>query len=352
MSAFLRSSLAAIAAVLVMGPLAGPVAAAEETKEEKKVLEIGRWYPGLEAGFTFSQSAYSDNWKGGDLGQVVWASILNSTLENQLRKHVNWLSALKLAYGQTHQQSRNSSGDLEWDQPNKSTDLIDLETTFRFTLGRWVDPYVSGRFVSQFQDQSDPFGRDLFVNPMTITESAGIAREFYRTEDAMLLSRLGLAARQNIRTMYTEAPPVDDTETDVNNDAGIQWITDAKTNFWEDKVTWTSKLTVYQPVVYSFKSELEDLTPEQRTAAGFDENIADYPLLVDVDWENIFTTQITSILSVNLYVQLIYDQYDNSVTPKLDEAGDVTNPAAVDAAVRKSAQFKQTLAIGVVYRFL
>jgi hypothetical protein len=337
MSACFRRALVAMAAVLVTGALAGPVGAAEETKE-KKVLEIGRWYPSLEAGITFAQSAYSDNWKGGDLGQVVWTFILNSQLENQLRKQVNWLSTLKLAYGQTHQQARNSGGEPEWDRPNKSTDLIDLETTFRFTLGSWVDPFVSGRFVSQFQDQSDPFGRDLFVNPMTVTESAGIAREFYRTEDAVLLSRLGLAARQNIRTMYEEAPPVDDTETDVNNDAG--------------KVTWTSKLTVFQPLVYSFKSEFEDLTPEQRTAAGLDENIADYPLLVDVDWENIFTSQITGILSVNLYVQFIYDQYDNSVAPKLDETGGVTNPGEVNAAVRKAGQFKQTLAIGLVYRFL
>ena len=352
MSAFVLRSLVVIAAALVIGPLAGPVGAAEEAEKEKKVLEIGRWYPGLEAGITFTQSAYSDNWKGGDLGQVAWTTILNSSLENQLHQKVNWLSALKLAYGQTHQQSRNSSGEPEWDQPNKSTDLIDFETTFRFTLGRWVDPYVSGRFVSQFQDQSDPFGRDLFVNPMTITESAGIAREFYRTEDATLLSRLGLAARQNVRTMFTEAPPIDATETDMGTDAGVQWITDAKTQILEDKVTWTSKLTVYQPLVYSFKSDLENLTPAQRAAAGLDDDIADYPLLVDVDWENIFAAQITSIVSVNLYIQFIYDQYDNSVVPQLDDAGDVTNPVAVDAAVRKAGQFKQTLAIGVVYRFL
>jgi hypothetical protein len=330
-----------VAAALVSAPVTGVFG------EEKK-LEIGKWYPTLEAGFNLTQSAYSDNWAGGDKGSVVWTAILNSTLENQLNEKTNWFNELKLAFGQTHQQRANR----EWDRPEKSTDLVQYETVLRFTLGWHLDPYASGRFESQFHDASDPYGRTLMLNPVELKEAVGFARHIINEEDRSLLSRLGVAFRQTNRRLFSDPAPSDATESEFAHDGGVEWVTDYKTKVFEDKVSWTSKLIVFQPIFSSEKPTFEDLTADQLTASGVDADVADFTTMVDIDWENVFTTQITKIISVNLYVRWVYDKYDNSVPPKLDEHGDLANPMDVNAAIRKSGQFKQTLAIGLTYRFL
>lgn len=330
-----------VAAALVAAPVTGAFG-------EEKELEIGKWYPTLEAGFNLTQSAYSDNWAGGDKGSVVWTAILNSTLENQLNTKTNWSNELKLAFGQTHQQK----ADREWDKPEKSTDLVQYETVLRFTLGWHLDPYASGRFESQFYDVSDPGGRHLKLNPIVLKESVGFAKHIINEEERSLLSRLGVAFRQTNRRLFTDPAPGDATESEFAHDGGVEWVTDYKTKVFEDRVSWTSKLIVFQPVFYSEKSTFEDLAADQLAAAGVDSDVANFTTAVDVDWENVFTTQITKIISVNLYVRWIYDKYDNSVPPQVDENGDLINPAGVNAAIRKSGQFKQTLAIGLTYRFL
>jgi hypothetical protein len=53
-----------------------------------------------------------------------------------------------------------------------------------------------------------------------------------------------------------------------------------------------------------------------------------------------------------LYTRWVYDKYDNSVKPLLDADVNLANPADVKGAIRKSGQFKQTLAIGIIYRFI
>jgi hypothetical protein len=50
-------------------------------------------------------------------------------------------------------------------------------------------------------------------------------------------------------------------------------------------------------------------------------------------------------------VRWVYDKYDNSVKPALDASGNLTDPTGVEAAIRKAGQFKQTLALGLTYRF-
>jgi hypothetical protein len=54
---------------------------------------------------------------------------------------------------------------------------------------------------------------------------------------------------------------------------------------------------------------------------------------------------------VQLYVEFLYDQYDNTIVPVVDESGSLTNPQVVDYAVRKKGQYKQTLGIGLTWTF-
>ena len=342
LAAILRGAPIAVLLVLVV---------ALDLRAEEKVLEIGKWYPTAEIGVTLSQSTFSDNWAGGDKGSVVWTGIVNASLESQLRKEVNWSNVLKLAYGQMHQQSADENGDRFWQKPAKSTDLIDYETIFRFTFNGFIDPYLSGRFESQFQDASDAGGRTLSLNPMRFKESAGIARKFINEEERSLLTRLGFTFRQNKRRLF-EAPTGDGTVSHTTNDGGIEFLADYKAKIFSERVTWTSKFTAYQPVFYSKSEVFDDLTPAQYEAAGLDPDVGDFAKTVDLDWENIFTSQITKVISVNLYLRWVYDKYDNSVPPALTETGDLANPGDVKAAIRKAGQLKETLALGLTYRLL
>lgn len=351
-----RSFSATLCVALTMTTVAGTA----HSEEEKRVLEPGRWYPTLEGGLQVTQSAYSDNWSGGDKGSVVWTAIVNASLENQLKPTVNSLSTLKLSYGQTHQQKSAPDGERYWDRPEKSTDLIDFESIARFTLGGFVDPFVSFGLESQFQDATDLDGRTLTLNPIQLQETAGVARKFIDTENRALLSRLGFAFRQHFRRQFV-MPPTGDaanratdrkTETEGSNDGGLEWVTEYKTKVLEDRVTWTSKLRVYQAIFYSAQDDFDSVNDAEWLATGIDPEVADYSLAADADFENIFSTQITKILSVNLYLRWLYDKYDNSVVPVLASDGTLTNGTDIRTATRKAGQFKQTLAIGLTYRFL
>jgi hypothetical protein len=329
------------------------MAFADDKPAEKKV-EIGRWVPSLESGITLTQGSYSDNWAGGDQGSVVWTFITNASLANQFSPKVNWANTLKLAYGQTHQQTRLGTGERVWDRPAKSTDLIDLESVLRLTLGGFVDPFVSAHFESQFQDRSDPLGRGLSINPMKFTESAGVARKLIDREDRSLLSRIGFALKQTSRRSFVNLTTASDktTQSDMTNDGGIEWVTDSKTGLLQKRVTWTSKMTVYQPLYYSGKSALKDLSASDLATYKLDSDVASFTTKIGADWENIFSSQITKLISVNLYTRWVYEEYDTSVKPLAIPGGGLSNPDAVRSAIRKAGQFKETLAVGFTYRFL
>ncbi|MCA9726188.1 MAG: DUF3078 domain-containing protein [Candidatus Eisenbacteria bacterium] len=336
------------------------VGQAHAEDEEERVLEVGKWYPTLEGGINLTQSAYSDNWNGGDKGSIVWTAIVNGSLENQLSPKVNSASTLKLAYGQTHQQKQTTDGNRFWDRPEKSTDLIDLESVLRLTLGLVVDPFFSARFESQFQDASDPNGRTLSLNPMKFQETAGIARKFIDEEDRQLLSRVGFSFRQHLRKQFVESPtsapnpPATDTatNTEFTNDGGLEFVTEYSTKVLQDRVTWNSKFRLFQTIFYSAQNDFDSVTADQWRALGVDPDVVDFNKAPDVDFENIFTTQITKIISVNLYLRWLYDKYDNSVVPTFNDDGELKNVGDIRTATRLGGQFKQTLSIGLTYRFL
>ena len=77
-----------------------------------------------------------------------------------------------------------------WSKPKKSTDLIDWENVFRFPLEKLIDPYAAFRLESQFLDASVN-SKNLYLNPMKLTESIGIARKLYDNDKNFVLTRLG-----------------------------------------------------------------------------------------------------------------------------------------------------------------
>jgi hypothetical protein len=124
------------------------------------ILRADLWTKSVDANLTLTQSAYSDNWSGGQVGSLAWVFNSNSLFERQVNPKLHTRNTLKLFFGQTHSQDATTK---EWTRPFKSSDRIDFETVFRFTLGRFVDPFASARIESQFLDQRNP-ANERYVN--------------------------------------------------------------------------------------------------------------------------------------------------------------------------------------------
>ncbi len=330
--------------ILLMG-LAGSVAAQDDAEAESK---IGFWQKEIDISLNILQSSYTNNWNGGDKGSAVWNGQFNARLEKQFSERTNWRNILKLAYGQTHSQDRDLNGDLYWKRPDKTDDIIDFESMFRWTIGQHWDPYVSFNFNSMFEDLSDIEQRALTFNPLTFKEAVGISRTFINEEKRQFMTRVGLALIQNSRQYYVDPSPSDEIQREGTNEAAAEWITEYRVGALDGRVDWESKLSFILPFVYSGKSTFED---GFITVDPLPDDLAGYTTTVDVDFENTFTANITKVISVKLYLRWVYDKYDNSVGPVVDESNNLVNETAVHQAIRKSGQFKQTLALGFGYKW-
>lgn len=154
------------------------------------------WQLASDANLALTQNTYSDSWVGGETGGFIWVFNSNSRAEKQFSPKFHNKNTLKLSFGQTRNQDRVTK---KWSQPDKSTDLIDFEAFSRLTFGWVVDPFVAGRFESQFLDASD-LDKERFINPVTLTETLGVARVIINNEAAKRdwTARIGGGLRQHI----------------------------------------------------------------------------------------------------------------------------------------------------------
>jgi len=270
------------------------------------------WNLSADLNLTLTQNYYSNNWDGSETGSLTWQFNSNTLAEKQLKPWLNNRNTLKLFFGQTHTQDKETD---KWKSPEKSTDLIDFESTYRFPVGVPVDPIVAVRVITQFIDQSDP-AKDRWVNPMDITESVGIARVFIKEEKREWIARIGVGFSQNINRDQLD-PDTGIRETKTITSEGFEFVNDFTSPFAEEKILYTSKLTIFQSV---FSSEEDKLKATPR------KDDWKYP---DVNFENIVSISLAKYLILNFYVQILYDR-------EISQAG----------------RLKQTMALGVTYTLL
>ncbi len=276
--------------------------------------ESAGWKKSMIIDITTTQTGYSDSWVGGEAGSVNWVSNLNGSVEKQLSPKFNFKSTLKLSFGQTIIQDAETK---KWGKPKKSTDLMDFENVGKLTLGGYVDPYVALRIESQFFDgrKSD---QKLYLSPMKFTESTGIVRKFYEKDDDFFSSRFGFGLRQIMKTEI-DSMAIVGTYTKLDStltDGGIESVTDASFSF-DKNLRYTGKLTLYKALFFSKSDEVKGTPYEDHWKA------------VDINWENIVSAQVTKIITVNLYTQLLYDK-----------------------EISKKGRFKETIAIGFVFKMI
>lgn len=312
--------------------------------------EPGPWQFEATTGLNLSQSAFSDNWAGGDQGAINWVLNADVKAERQVSPSLHWSNLLQLAYGQTSKQEADPSDRTRkvWSRPDKTTDLVLFESVGRFTLGAFVDPYLSLRLDTQFVDESDPYDRDILFNPVKLTQTVGVAHVFEKTEDAELISRVGFGLRESFARTYVDSL-AEETTSFTTTDGGFEWQTDATYPLLDKKVLYRGKLLVFLPIFYNQSSNLEDFDAEALLTYPNREEVADFWKSPDINFQNTFSAGITEWLAVNLYLQLVYDKFDaaTNVDNSLPLASRIQE---IDGGIRKAGQFKQTLALGLTYR--
>ena len=288
-----RSVLRILIALSVVVAAAGVVLADEEAP-------IEGWKKSLTVDFTTTQAAYSDSWVGGEVGSFNWVSNLNGTAERQMSPKVNYSTKLRLSFGQTSTQDEETG---DWSKPKKSTDLIDWDNLFRFTFHGFVDPYAAFRLEGKFLDATVP-QKKLYLTPLKLTESVGIARRFWeRGESEEVTSRLGFAVRQDIvksvvwgvNPLYPTDTIIVGTDTNTDTDGGLESVTDVIVQV-NEKLKYTGKLTLYKAFYFSKKDDFAGTEAE------------DYWKAIDANWENIVDANLTKIITVQFYLQFLYDK--------------------------------------------
>ena len=280
------------------------VGAVAQEAPKTPIVKDTSWRVTVAAGLTATQTAYSNNWAGGEAGSFSWAFTSLTQAGKQLSSKVNSTSVLKLAFGQTLSQLRQPDGTLHWTAPQKSTDLIDFESVLRLTLQKFVDPYLAIRIESEFYDGSMA-GIKRYLSPLKTTESGGLLRVFADNPKTVVFkSRLGFALRQ-ISTKDTLL------KWSTTNDGGMESVTDLTTQL-RSNLGYTSKLTLYKALFYSKSS----------TAPNSNWKSA------DMAWEHLLSASITKYLQTTLYFQMLYDK-------------------EIDAKVR----VKETLGLGLSWKF-
>ncbi len=198
--------------------------------------EPGPWKVDVSTGVVTTQTAYSDNWTGGEAGSINWVAFYTSMTKRQLTR--NWYNQYDwklVVRSNTHSGQRN---DKYWQSPTKSEDKIRGDAILRLTKGWFADPYFALSVESQFLDASSPYNT-RYVNPLELTESSGLARTIIEVPDKTLLtSRIGLGLRE--RFMRFDDPADSTTSpgtlSETTVDGGAEWVTDLLLEFSRKQV--------------------------------------------------------------------------------------------------------------------
>jgi hypothetical protein len=255
------------------------------------------WKVDLNTNVTTAINSYSNNWTGGEAGSFTWASQFLGSAEKQLSPKLNTKTTLKLQFGQTAIQDKTTKN---WKPPEKSTDLIDGEELFRFTLNAWADPFLSVRAISQFLDGSDS-AFDRYINPFDITEAAGVSKTLKKSTTVDWSTRLGAAARQVIDRRHLDAA-THIRKTDVTKDGGVELNMDLKAMNAGKWMTLLSSLRLYEALISSKSDAFKG------TAA---ENYWRWP---HMKWENTLTMSLSKYLMLNVTA---YGYFDKDIAPDI-----------------------------------
>jgi hypothetical protein len=248
------------------------------------------WKNSMVGNLNFTQNHF-DNWSQGGSDAWSWqADLLPKFVYEGPR--LQWTNTGKVSYG------RSKVADFG---ARKAADELRLESVLTVKLGVFVNPYVSFTGITQM-DRGFDYGKEPavevagFLDPGYFTEGAGVGIQ----PDPRIKTRLGAALKQTV-TRNHPVPYADDPET----------AEEEKVKFEPGAVSVTDfELKLHSNILLTSKVEL--FTNFKGWKA------------VDVNWDTMFSSKISKLVSVSLNVRVFYDR---------------------DISVRR--QLKQVLAVGI-----
>jgi len=237
------------------------------------------WKRELVGNFNIASSYYSD-WSQGGEDNVAWTAKLQGRLERD-DSDWNWTNTGHARFGQVK---------LGGQAIRKTDDELKAETVLSRKLSKYIAPYVSASFQTQFargtqypSDTVAPVAVSDFLDPLYLVQSAG----------------MGSSPVEWLRTRVGAA--VHETRTDVYR----QWANDPKTTHWK---AW--KAEPGAEWVTEFKKTVADKLLLESTLAtftnfkGWDE--------ATLDWNSTLSYQFSKYVNVNASGELRRDihQFD------------------------------------------
>jgi len=282
--------------------------AARKISKDPKDTVTQVWKTGGLINLTFNQAALS-NWSaGGDKSAISLSSLL-SIYAFYLKGKNSWDNSLDLAYGFVNTTSLGN---------RKSDDRIDLVSKYGYDLGKKWFLSALFNFRSQFSagynypNNNTKVLTSNFLAPAYIIQSVGMD---YKPNDAFSLFLSPATAREVI----------------VNNDslAAVEAFgVDSGKKFRFEfgafaSINYTANLS--KTAVYKTKLDLYS-------------NYLHNPQNVSIYWTNILAAKVTRLISMDLSVDMIYDN-------------DIKSVKADGTAGGPLPQIKEVMGIGMSYKF-
>ncbi len=251
------------------------------------------WTFAPEANLTFTLNSFSESWKGKEAGSIIWVANASVLATKKLGHNLQSDNSLKLAFGQTKTQNKDTK---KWSAPWNSTDFFDLQSMLKLKMGtKGNDLFVSAKMLSQFYDNRDPLNIRL-ANPSTLTATFGLSKDLLKQPSLQWSMRAGAALRSNIDRDTLHFELIEGIKnytghhgTSVINDAGTELVSEYKMKR-ADWMTLSGKLTLYEAIMRPLAPQTSDWR---------------YP---DLSFEQKVSINVTKYLIINYLLQLYYDR--------------------------------------------
>ncbi|MDX5404984.1 MAG: DUF3078 domain-containing protein [Bacteroidota bacterium] len=274
--------------------------------------------------FNIAQTALS-NWNAGGQNSVAWNVLTGYGIDYKKGKW-EWVNTLEIAYG------INSQGNIE----TKTDDRIEFSTRIDRSLNPKKTLWLSGfgNFRTQFtkgyrNPEAQDSGRYIsnWMAPGYATYGIGIT---YKPNDKF---EVYLSPAQIKNTFVLDQALADSGQYGVDPAefdpvTGVK-IQDGQNIRWEIGAYLNARASV---------SIMENITYEGKL--DLFANYLNNPQNIDVNWENLFLMKVNKFITVSLHLHLIYD---DDINFKEIRDGEVV--------VGPRTQFKETLGVGVAYKF-
>jgi hypothetical protein len=268
------------------------------------------WQLDMKASLSGQHTFHSENWEGDPQDALTWKAKLDAGAKKNIVWKIDNTNTIALSFGQSALKKKDGN----WSPPRKSLDIIDIESMYNLTLGTWVDPYVALRAQSQFVDERDST-TPYYINPVDLSESAGITRDLVKENDMTLNLRFGAAVHQRI-DRNTDTTMADITQAEiVVHDAGSEVHARFDISRESGLVDYATHLRIYEALVQSGQS------------SDGSSDIADwrYPR---IEWDHTLSINFASYLMVEVSALLRYDK-----------------------VVHENVRFQEGVSLGVTYSY-